>query len=393
METAWYTEIDVVTATAPAAYVYVDQNGNPVAAPAATSSAAAVVQHGNWNGQEQGDHGHQHSAAAQTTTVAPVVVPAPATTSAAAVVVPVVSVPVISVPVVSVAPVSIASVVIPAASSQAAPVASSVAGSSSSNAGRGVSYSPYTTTGGPCRSADEIASEIKELSDYSYIRLYGTDCNQISNVMAAMTSTQKVFLGIFYIDSGHLDGEVQTLISEVGGRWTRVEAIGVGNEQIFNGNSASTVLAAVSNVRSQLPSSYTGLVTTVDVVAAYQQNPSLCAAGDTGSTKAPVYVNSHPFFDTSAKTSASTAGTFLLSQVGLVKDACPGRDVIVSETGWPTGGDANGAAVPSPQEQSVALSKLRESFSSGIYFLSAHDELWKAPGAFNVEQHWGMTSS
>lgn len=387
METAWYTEIDVVTATAPAAYVYVDQNGNPVAAPAATSSAADVVQHGNWNGQEQGDHGHQHSAAAQTTTVAPVVVPAPATTSAAAVVVPVVSIPVVSVPVVSVAPVSIAPVVVPVASSQAAPVASSAPVTGGD--GLGVTYTPYTT--GPCKDASQVAKDIAGLSKYKFIRLYGTDCNQIANVMDAMTSTQMVMLSVFDIDS-RLDAEVQSLKDQVGTRWAKVSAISIGNERLSNGNDAATVIAAVQQARSQLSSSFSGPIGTVDTVANYKaNNGALCATADQDT----IFVNCHPFF---GQTSPANAGNFVQENVADLQKTCNVKNVVITETGWPSGTSlpalftGSFPVMPNVADQSQAISSITKQFSSNLFLFSAYNEAWKPINAatFGVEQSWGF---
>lgn len=50
-----------------------------------------------------------------------------------------------------------------------------------------------------------------KISGYEVVRLYGTDCNQISNVIAATHSSVKLFLGIFDINS--IQSEVQTISS------------------------------------------------------------------------------------------------------------------------------------------------------------------------------------
>lgn len=50
-----------------------------------------------------------------------------------------------------------------------------------------------------------------KISGYEVVRLYGTDCNQISNVIAATQSSVKLFLGIFDINS--IQSEVETMSS------------------------------------------------------------------------------------------------------------------------------------------------------------------------------------
>lgn len=50
-----------------------------------------------------------------------------------------------------------------------------------------------------------------KISGYEVVRLYGTDCNQVSNVIAATHSSVKLIIGIFDINS--IQSEVQTISS------------------------------------------------------------------------------------------------------------------------------------------------------------------------------------
>ena len=62
---------------------------------------------------------------------------------------------------------------------------------------------------------------------------------------------------------------------------------------------------------------------------------------------------------------------------------------LVPESGWPTAGNTNGAAVPSTSNQQTAVASLKSSVSDIVLF-QAYNDGWKPPGPWNVEQHWGM---
>lgn len=73
-----------------------------------------------------------------------------------------------------------------------------------------VAYTPYNADQS-CKSTLQVAADFQKISNYEVVRLYGTDCNQISNVIAATHSSVKLLLGIFDIDS--IQSEVQIISS------------------------------------------------------------------------------------------------------------------------------------------------------------------------------------
>ena len=73
-----------------------------------------------------------------------------------------------------------------------------------------VAYTPYNADQS-CKSTSQVAADFQKISGYEVVRLYGTDCNQISNVIAATHSSVKLLLGIFDINS--IQSEVQTISS------------------------------------------------------------------------------------------------------------------------------------------------------------------------------------
>ncbi|KAL8713936.1 MAG: hypothetical protein Q9220_002082 [cf. Caloplaca sp. 1 TL-2023] len=246
----------------------------------------------------------------------------------------------------------------------------------------GVSYSPYNADN-TCKSAQQVATDFSKISGYQVIRLYGTDCNQVSNVLAATKgSNVKLFLGIF--DLAQVQQESKTISSAVNGDWSRINAVSVGNEMVNKGTDPGTVIGAIGQTRSALKASgYSGPVVTVDTMIAMANHPEICKASDFCA------VNCHAFFD--GKTPADKSGEFVKGWVDKISQAT-GKTVVITETGWPTQGDTNGAAVPSEANHQAALSSIGGALSTNVIYYSAYNDMWKknGPGTFNAEQYWGI---
>ena len=140
----------------------------------------------------------------------------------------------------------------------------------------------------------------------------------------------------------------------------------------------------ITSCTGQLRSAgFTGIVSTVETVGTYQQYPALCAAVET-----TVHANIHPYFD--PNTSSSNAGTFVVNQRGLVSAACGGKTVIISETGWPSAGGSNGAAIASSSDQAAAIASIKAATNNdGVTWFSYTNDPWKPAG---VEQNFGMNT-
>jgi exo-beta-1,3-glucanase (GH17 family) len=271
-----------------------------------------------------------------------------------------------------------------------APAASSSAATAPSGSGFGVTYNPYNADG-TCKTASQVLKDITALgTGYSFVRVYGTDCDTVPNVLAACKANGlKLFAGIFKLSG--LSSQANDIISAVGGDWSSIHTISVGNELVDNGGSdVATVTAAVSTVRGLVRSAgYTGPVVTVDTLAATILHPELCSASDYCA------VNCHPFFD--SNTDAANAGSFITTQLARLRNVLDNKSqsIIITETGWPSQGDTNGKAVPSKSNQATAISSIRTAFSSnpaGVTLFNPYNMYWKKSSSnqFEAEPYWGF---
>ncbi|RFU30976.1 hypothetical protein B7463_g5352, partial [Scytalidium lignicola] len=291
----------------------------------------------------------------------------------------------------------------PASSAAASPATSSAtsapapaygggssAGGSASGSGYGFSYSPYTASGA-CKTQDQVNTDLAAIgSGYSIVRIYGTDCNQVHTVLsAAKTHGFKLFAGVF--DIQNLNDEISIIVSAANGDWSQFDTISIGNELVNSGTAdAATVVAAIGTARALLKNAgYTGKIVTVDTLVATRQNPILCGASDVCA------VNSHPFFD--GNTNAEDAGNFLTTQIASLKSvlADANQPILITETGWPSAGQPNGVAVPSPANQQTAITAIKSAFASNpasVILFSTYNDQWKQDSAytFGAEKFWGF---
>ncbi|KAF2835776.1 glycoside hydrolase family 17 protein [Patellaria atrata CBS 101060] len=206
------------------------------------------------------------------------------------------------------------------------------------------------------------------LGAFSLIRIHGTDCEQVDNVVAAARSTgKKVMLGVFNI--ADLDGEIQAIINGVGNDWGVVDTVSIGNEVLFKGEaSVGELVNAINAGRTKLRAAgYKGPVVSVDETQQVLDNPEVCQASDYAA------INCHAYFATHVN--APEAGSYVRDRVEAVSRACGGKRVVVTESGWPRAGDARATV----QNHQAAISSLKEAFSSDMYLFSAFDAKWRLP--------------
>ncbi|KAF1935283.1 glycoside hydrolase [Clathrospora elynae] len=260
----------------------------------------------------------------------------------------------------------------------------------------GISYDAFSVSGQNtgCKSPDQIASEFSQMEDYKIVRVYGRSCNLIPLAIQNCIKNGQQLMGAVYLDNGSDGEDLGAVIQEykdaidqyAGGNWDVVQLFSVENERVSNhAMTAAEVIEAIGTARQKLQSlGYNGPVGAVETVPGMVGNPAICTASDV------VMVNCHAFFDPNTK--AQDAGTFVKGQVAQVLSACANKRVIVTESGWPHQGDANGAAVPSPDNQRIALQSIRDSFDHDMFLFSAFDTDYKTDSAstFNTERYWGV---
>ncbi|KAI9714208.1 MAG: hypothetical protein M1812_006429 [Candelaria pacifica] len=228
---------------------------------------------------------------------------------------------------------------------------------------------PVFNSGMGCKDQGTISSEIGTIASKGFqgVRIYSaTDCSGIQNVGSAARASGLWMVVTIYISNSGI-GAAQAQVDAMLGwaQWDLVKFIVIGNEAVHNGYvSASELASFISSSRSKFQAAnYWGPIGTAETVDVIQNNAgTLCGVMDV------VSANIHPYYNT--EITASGAGGFVSQQLSLLKSICPGKDAYNLETGWPTAGATNGAAVPGFSEQQQAISSIRSVADGNSVFLS-----------------------
>ncbi len=148
----------------------------------------------------------------------------------------------------------------------------------------------------------------------------------------------------------------------------------VGSEALLRGDlSESALLAYINEVKQYfLDEGIDVPVTTADVYSVLLAHPNVLAAVDL------VYVNYYPYWEGKP---IGVAVAHLHRWHQQVVAASGGKEVIVSEAGWPSAGNQVGEAVPSPENASayflnfISWARTEE---VKVFYFEAYDEAWKA---------------
>ena len=152
-----------------------------------------------------------------------------------------------------------------------------------------------------------------------------------------------------------------------------IDGLTIGNEVA---DTPTNIMRKVWDVRGYLNNviGYKGPISTVHTWVEVMNNPVLCDADR-------VTVNAHAFYDGNVK--AAGAGNFIntvvLPNIRRVCAPYPAvKNILITESGWPSRGANFGAAVPSLANEQAALSSLNcVSKSNKIFAFEADDSTWK----------------
>ncbi|KAL3461390.1 glycoside hydrolase superfamily [Aspergillus heterothallicus] len=251
----------------------------------------------------------------------------------------------------------------------------------------GISYSPYNADS-TCKNQAQVNQDIAKLTHYAFVRIYGVDCDQTRKIInAARPHNMRVFAGVY--DLQNLHASLSTIVDAAEPDLSILHTISIGNELLNRGQStAGDVVNAVRDARVYLHSlGYTGPVVTIDTFSKMLEYPELCHVSDYCAA------NCHAFFD--ANQTPENAGQYVREIAQRLSSVSGGKRTVITESGWPHAGQANGRAVPSPENQMKAIDSLRRSFSRNhgdIVLFSAFDDLWKQDNqwTFGAEKFWGF---
>ncbi len=160
----------------------------------------------------------------------------------------------------------------------------------------------------------------------------------------------------------------------------------VGNENMLRRDlTEGQLLDYIARAKAAVPDGVP--VSFVDAYFLFEQHPAVAEAVDV------LLVNCYPFWESCP---AEYALLYMKEMYRRAVKVANGKQVIISETGWPTSGTAFGAAVPSYDnalEYFIRTYQWADEDGVEIFYFAAFDEAWKTGAEGDVGAFWGLWDS
>jgi exo-beta-1,3-glucanase (GH17 family) len=254
-----------------------------------------------------------------------------------------------------------------------------------------INYSPYVGGISPEQNSPVLLSLMEEhleiLRPYAHtLRLFGVS-GELTKVYKVAKEKYgfRIIAGCWF-DRNYTEkqiySELDTLIKLANDGYVDIAV--VGSELLFRRDiPADDLIKYIEYVRAGINDPAIP-VTTSDTATAWLNNPALAEACDV------ILVTIYPFF---SEVPIEDAAEALIATYNEILNIAGDKRVIISETGWPTAGSSEGAAVPSPENAAGYFNEvLKWSLTEGVevVFFSAFDEAWKREGRNrDIGMHWG----
>ncbi|MEM6642267.1 MAG: MFS transporter [Bacteroidota bacterium] len=248
----------------------------------------------------------------------------------------------------------------------------------------GLSFSPYLDgqNVGDKLSIEQIRTRMEIVAPYtSWIRTFScVDGNEHIPEVAKQKKLKTLVGAWISSDKAQNELEIRNLVQLA--KEGVVDIAAVGNEVLLRGDlQLEELLEYIERVKKEIPSIEVGCVETY---FKFHENKALVDACDV------ILANCYPFWEGSP---IEYATSYLDEMVKLTRKAANGKQVIVTETGWPSDGEINHKAVPS-EENAMKFFINTQNWSqlvhTDLFYFSSFDESWKIRQEGDVGQSWGL---
>lgn len=248
----------------------------------------------------------------------------------------------------------------------------------------GLCFSPYVEEQKPgdILTEEQIRRRIKVIQPYTnWIRSFScTEGNELIPIIAKEYGLKTLVGAWLGEDKEKNEKEISGLIALYEKNYIDVAA--VGNEVMYRGDLSEDELVnyiyEVKDVISKIPVGY------VDAYYEFADRPNITEACDI------ILANCYPFWEGCDQ---DYSLLYIKDMYKRAKEAGGGKDVIVTETGWPTKGTNLYGAYPSYEnalKYFINIQKWSKEEEIKMFYFSSFDESWKVSAEGDVGAYWGM---
>lgn len=248
----------------------------------------------------------------------------------------------------------------------------------------GISFSPYVEGQGPGTivEATQIRERLKVIqSSTNWIRTFSCSEGNEQIPGIAKAAGLKTMVGV-WLDSNRKQNEIEMANAIEIAKAGHADILGVGNEVLLRGDlTEDEILEYVARAKEAAPGVEVGYV---DAYFEFNDHPRIADACDV------ILANCYPFWEGCP---AEHALLYMKEMYRKAQYAARGKKVIISETGWPNIGTAEGGAVPSEENAMkyfIDTYRWAEEEGIEIFWFSSFDETWKVDREGDVGAYWGL---
>ncbi|KAJ2465011.1 hypothetical protein GGI02_004823, partial [Coemansia sp. RSA 2322] len=207
----------------------------------------------------------------------------------------------------------------------------------------GLNYSPYNTDGS-CPDVNAVAAQLQKVASVaSHIRLYSTDCSQLSNALQAITSNKialDVYAGIWLTaGAARMQADLDQFVAAAKTFGTGlIKGVSVGNEDVSNGMSEATLIGYINQVRARLQAEGLGGIPVFTTEQDARFSKALAAVSDV------VQINVYSIFDGVYVDIDASVQSVIQRANNIRNNVAGGKPVRFGESGWASAGNTG----PSP---------------------------------------------
>ena len=248
----------------------------------------------------------------------------------------------------------------------------------------GLCFSPYEgdqQPGDPFTEA-QVRRKLELLQPHTkWIRMFScTDGNDLIPQLAREYGF-KTLVGAWLGEEKDKNEEEMTRLVELA-QAGFVDVAAVGNEVLYREEMGEAeLIACIDRVRNALPDVPVGYV---DAYYEFSDRPALAEACDV------ILANCYPYWE---GCHMDYSLLYMKQMYYQVKQAQPDKKIIITETGWPSEGEALGAAMPSYEnalKYFINAQTWARKEDIDMFYFSAFDEAWKVGTEGSVGAFWGL---
>lgn len=252
------------------------------------------------------------------------------------------------------------------------------------NGMHGLCFSPYEEgqKPGDLISEEQIKRRLKIIKPYTkWIRTFScTDGNELIPIIAKEMGIKTLVGAWLGKDDAVNKKEIAGLIKLANAGY--VDMAAVGNEVMYRKDlTEEELLSFMHQVKQAVPEIPMGYV---DAYYEFSHRPRITEACDV------ILANCYPYWE---GCSIDYSLVYMKNMYYQALSAANGKKVIISETGWPSQGEALQGALPSHEnfvKYFVNIQEWSKKQDVEIFYFSSFDESWKVGAEGTVGAYWGL---